>query len=131
MYIANVITPPPGFSITVTPNSFTIAPGATATFNVTVAALSGTAFAQWQHGSVTWTSFTTADTRVVVNVAVRRIQLRAPPVVRLRTSTASVLQPFPVEMGAAGYVPTVYALAPPTVYNTSISIQQNDPNGYT
>ncbi|MDH5619245.1 MAG: hypothetical protein OEZ11_11440, partial [Gammaproteobacteria bacterium] len=68
------ISPPPGMDVSVVPNSISLAPGQSTTFDVTVTYLSGP-LELWRFGSFSWRS----DTHVVRSpIAVRPTSILAP-----------------------------------------------------
>ncbi|MFQ6005556.1 MAG: S8 family serine peptidase, partial [Woeseia sp.] len=110
-YVANVIAPPET-AVQVIPANLTIAPGQSATFDVTFTYVSGP-LDLWRFGSLTWSS-SNHDVRSVL--AVRPVSVTAPAEVASFGGSGSVS--FPVEFGYTGsYSPGVHGLRKPLVVN--------------
>ncbi|MEJ2128151.1 MAG: S8 family serine peptidase [Woeseiaceae bacterium] len=110
-YVAS-ISPPAGIDVTVTPQSVTLAPGASAEFDVTFTLLSGP-LDLWRFGSLTWNSGTHSAYSAL---AVRPITITAPS--QVTDFGASGTLAFPVEFGYTGaYTPSVHGLRLPLVIN--------------
>jgi len=96
------IVPPSGFGVQVIPSSISLAPGQSASFEVTITYLSGP-LDLWYFGSLTWRG----DTHSVRSpLAVRAGSVSAPAEVSSFGGTGSLT--FPVEFGYTGaYIPVV------------------------
>ena len=110
-YTANIV-PPSGIGITVVPQSITVPPGQSASFDVTFNVESGP-LDLWRFGSLTWES----DSHSVYStLAVRPISVTAPAEVTSFGASGSLS--FPVEFGYTGaYTPGVHGLRLPLVIN--------------
>jgi len=110
-YTANII-PPSGVGVTVVPQSITVPPGQSVTFDVTFSFESGP-LDLWRFGSLTWEN----DSHTVYStLAVRPISVTAP--VEVTSFGASGSLSFPVEFGYTGaYSPGVHGLRLPLVIN--------------
>ena len=118
-YTAEIV-PPSGISVSVQPTSITVAPGATASFDVTLAYQSGP-LDLWRFGSLTWTN---ADHAVYSTLAVRPTSVTAPAEITALGGDGSLS--FPVEFGYTGaYSPGVHGLSLPLIVNGFVD---NDPN---
>src|SRR4051794_2811963 len=87
----------PGFDVHVTPNSFTLAPGASQTFTVQYSRTDAE-FDTWSKGSLTWTG---AGHQVRIPVALRAVGVAAPQEVHADAS-ATGSQDFTVTPGFTG-----------------------------
>jgi len=114
------ITPPPGMSINVVPDSLSLAPGQSATFDVTATYLSGS-LDLWRYGSLTWVS----DTHEVYSaIAVKPTSILAPDEITEIGGTGSTA--FDVEFGySGGYSPQVHGLVLPLILDGFV---ENDPD---
>ncbi len=118
-YVAEA-SPPPGMTVAVVPGNLSLAPGESATFDVTVAYESGP-LDLWRFGSMTWTS--NAHT-VYTPIAVKPTSILAPA--EITTSGGSDSRSFEVEFGYAGaYSAGVHGLNLPLVLNGFV---ENDPD---
>jgi hypothetical protein len=118
-YTAEIV-PPPGISVSVLPNSITVAPGATASFDVTLDNVSGQ-LDQWQFGSLTWSN---NEHSVYSTLAVRPSTITGPGEVFGARTDGNLS--FSVEFGYTGaYLPGVHGLSLPLVVNGFVD---NDPN---
>jgi len=111
-----VVVAPAGIGVTVTPPSITVAPGQSATFDVTFSYESGP-LDLWRFGSLTWEN---NERSIHSSVAIRPISITAPSQVTDfgESGTAS----FPVEFGYTGaYTPGVHGLRLPLVINSFVA----------
>jgi hypothetical protein len=88
---------PPGIDVTVSPESLVLAPGASATFEVTFTTRSNATFNQWTFGQLLWS---VGGNHVASPIAVRPIKLAAP--VELRAEGAPGELSFDVQFGYTG-----------------------------
>jgi len=104
------ISPPPGMVVTVVPNSISLAPGQSTTFNVTVTYQSGP-LDLWRFGSLTWRS----ESRDVYSpIAVKPTSILAPEEITTFGGTGSLN--FDVEFGYSGsYSAQVHGLNLPLI----------------
>ncbi len=103
-YLAEVVAPG-GMSVQVSPISLNVAPGMSASFDVTITYQSGP-LDQWRFGSLTWKS---ARHSVRSVIAARPVSLTAPVEVKSAGGTGSIT--FPVAFGYDGmYSPGVHGL---------------------
>lgn len=110
-YVANVVAPPE-MTVSVVPSNLTIAPGQSATFDVTFTYASGP-LDLWRFGSLTWSS-SNHDVRSVLGV--QPVSVTAPAEVSSFGGTGNIS--FPVEFGYTGsYTPGVHGLRKPLVVN--------------
>ncbi len=117
-YVATVVAPE-GIGVNVVPASLTVAPGETATFDVTFSFESGP-LDLWRFGSLTWSDGTHS---VYSTIAIRPISVTAPAQVTDFGADGSLS--FPVEFGYTGaYTPGVHGLRLPLVLNGFVD---NDP----
>ncbi|MGB5246405.1 MAG: S8 family serine peptidase [Woeseia sp.] len=118
-YAAQVAAPP-GITVAVVPASLSLAPGQSASFEVTMTYASGP-LNSWRFGSLTWVS---DDHSVRSPLAARPVSLTAPTEVA-GTGTAGSLG-FPVEFGYDGaYTAAVHGLRKPLVVRGQVD-QDND-----
>ena len=118
-YVAEA-SPPPGMTITVVPSNISLAPGQSASFDVTVTYESGP-LDLWRFGSMTWRS---EDHTVYSPVAVKPTSVLAPD--EITTSGGTDARSFEVEFGYSGaYSPGVHGLNLPLVLNGFV---ENDPD---
>ena len=120
MYIAD-IEPPPAVAVTVAPNSLSLGPGQSASFDVTLQYLSGP-LDFWRFGSLSWVG----DDHVVrTPLAVRPASLLAPAEVSGIGGSGSA--PIPVTFGYNGfYTPRVHGLRSPTILRQRFVDQDPD-----
>ena len=113
------ISAPPGMGVAVVPNSISLAPGESTTFDVTVTYLSGP-LDLWRFGSFTWRS----DTHDVYSpIAVKPTSILAPAEITTFGGTGTL--DFNVEFGySGGYSPQVHGLNLPLIINGFVD---NDP----
>lgn len=113
------ISAPPGIRVDVNPPSINVAPGATATFDVTLTYESGP-MDLWRFGSLTWSS----DTHDVFStIAVKPTSIVAAAEITSFGGTGT--HTFPVEFGYTGsYAARVHGLNPPYIEQRSVD---NDP----
>ena len=117
-YVATVIAPV-GIGVNVAPASITVAPGETATFDVTFSFESGP-LDLWRFGSLTWSD---GNHSVYSTIAIRPISVTAPAQVTDFGADGSLS--FPVEFGYTGaYTAGVHGLRLPLVLNGFVD---NDP----
>ena len=113
-YTVNVV-PPSGIGVAVAPQTITLQPGASASFDVTLSMQSGP-LDLWRFGSMTWES---NDRSVYSTLAVRPISITAPAEVTDFGASGSLM--FPVEFGFTGaYAPSVHGLRLPLVINAFV-----------
>jgi hypothetical protein len=106
------VSPPPGMRLDVVPNSVSLAPGQSASFDVTVTYESGP-LDLWRFGSMTWRS---QDQDVFSPIAVRPTSILAPQ--EITTFGGTGAQSFDVEFGySGGYSADVHGLNLPLVLN--------------
>ena len=106
------VVPPAGIGVTVAPQTLSLQPGASATFDVTFSMQSGP-LDSWRFGSLTWEN---NDHSVYSTLAVRPITITAP--VQVTDFGADGALTFPVEFGFTGaYTPSVHGLRTPLVIN--------------
>jgi subtilisin family serine protease len=110
-YVAGIVAPA-GIAVDVAPAVLALAPGASATFDVTFTYEDGP-LDLWRFGSLTWVD----DDRSVRSVlAVRPTSVNAPA--EVQSSGASGTIDFPVEFGYTGsYLPGVHGLRAPLAIN--------------
>jgi subtilisin family serine protease len=114
-----VVVPPAGIGVTVTPPSITVAPGQSATFDITFNFKSGP-LDLWRFGSLTWENNRHS---VYSSIAIRPISITAPSQVTDFGASGSLS--FPVEFGYTGaYSPGVHGLRLPLIINSFVA---NDP----
>jgi len=110
-YTVNVV-PPAGISVSVSPQTISLQPGASTSFDVTLSMQSGP-LDLWRFGSLTWEN---NDRSVYSTLAVRPISITAPVQVTDFGTSGSLT--FPVEFGFTGaYTPSVHGLRLPLVIN--------------
>ncbi|WP_392545315.1 S8 family serine peptidase [Oryzobacter telluris] len=104
------IDSPRGFTVTASPSTVDLPPGATARVTLTVLATGSVAAGQWSFGSLTWRG---SGYEVRSPVALKGLALRAPAVVT--GSGASGTATVPVEVGTTGrYEAVPHGLVPAT-----------------
>jgi subtilisin family serine protease len=104
------VTPPPGMSVDVVPNSLSIGPGQSATFDVTATYLSGN-LDLWRYGSLNWVS---ENHEVYSPLAIRPTSIVAPEEITTLGGTGSVS--FDVVFGySGGYAPQAHGLVLPLI----------------
>lgn len=109
------VSPPPGMGVTVVPNSISLAPGESATFDVTTTYQSGP-LDLWRFGSFTWRS---ESHDVYSPIAVKPTSVLAPAELTTFGGTGSLS--FDVEFGYSGtYSPQVHGLNQPLVLNGTV-----------
>lgn len=122
-YVAEVVAPT-GIGVTVTPQSISVGPGETASFDVTLRVESGL-LDRWRFGSLTWVG---DRHRVYSSIAVRPISVTAPAELTVSGGSGaneSGTLSFPVEFGYTGsYSPGVHGLRLPLVIDGHVD---NDP----
>ncbi len=113
------ITAPPGMDVSVVPNSISLAPGESTTFDVVATYLSGP-LDLWRFGSFTWRS----ETHDVYSpIAIKPTSILAPAEITTFGGTGS--QSFDVEFGySGGYSPQVHGLNLPLIVDGFVD---NDP----
>ena len=108
-YVAEIV-PPVGLAVQVSPPALTVAPGESASFEVTLTYQSGP-LDLWRFGSLTWRG---SEREVRSVLAVRPTSVNAPAEV-FATGTSGSFD-FPVEFGYSGaYSPGVHGLSAPLV----------------
>ncbi|MEX2126490.1 MAG: S8 family serine peptidase [Woeseia sp.] len=114
-YAAEIVAPA-GIAVEVAPSALSLAPGASATFEVTFAFADGP-LDLWRFGSLTWVG----DDRSVRSVlAVRPTSVNAPA--EVQSAGASGTIDFPVEFGYSGsYSPGVHGLRAPLVIDAFVA----------
>jgi subtilisin family serine protease len=117
-YNVNVVAPP-GISVDVSPPAISLAPGESASFDVTLTYVSGP-MDLWRFGSLTWNG---DDHDVRSNIAVKPASITAPAdIISFGGSGSEV---FPVEFGYNGsYNPGVHGLNLPLIQSRFVD---NDP----
>ncbi len=119
-YLAE-IEAPPGVSVAVSPNSLSVGPGQSATFDVTLRYQTGT-LDLWRFGSLTWVS---NDHSVRSPIAVRPASLIAPEEASSFGGSGSAS--FPVIFGYNGtYLPRVHGLRLPFIVRDNFVNQDPD-----
>ena len=114
------VTPPPGMRIDVVPPSVSLAPGQSASFDVTLTYESGP-LDLWRYGSIEWQS---DDADVYSPVAVKPTSIVAPDEVEGRGGTGTLA--FDVQFGYSGaYATQVHGLNLPRVLDGFVD---NDPD---
>ena len=114
------VAPPPGMSVDVVPNSLSIGPGQSATFDVTATYLSGD-LDLWRYGSLTWVS---ENHEVYSPLAIKPTSIVAPEEITTLGGTGSVS--FDVLFGySGGYAPQVHGLVLPSIHDGFVA---NDPD---
>jgi hypothetical protein len=115
-----LVKAPKGYRVTVSPSTFTLAPGASRTFSVTVTNVSAPA-GEWRFGSLTWRANGNAYD-VYSPIAVKGTPFLAPSSVS-GTGTSGSLS-FPIRFGYTGtYSAAAHGLEAPTI--TSDNVQQD------
>lgn len=118
-YTAEIV-PPSGIAVSVLPTSMTLAPGASATFDVTLAYTSGP-LDLWRFGSLTWSN---NDHSVYSALAVRPTSITAPGEITALGGDGSLS--FSVDFGYTGaYSPGVHGLSLPLIVDGFVD---NDPS---
>ena len=118
-FVANVVAPA-GIGVTVSPPTLALAPGESATFDVTFRYESGP-LDLWRFGSLEWTNDRHS---VYSSIAIRPISVTAPTQVTALGESGSLS--FPVEFGYTGaYTPGVHGLRLPLIINGFVD---NDPS---
>ena len=113
------IEAPAGLEVTVTPPSLSLAPGESATFDVTIRYVSGL-LDQWRFGALTWRS---TERAVRSPIAVKPTSIIAPGEITALGGTGTFQ--FDVGFGySGGYLPRVHGLALPLVITGFVD---NDP----
>ncbi len=113
-------SPPPGMTMTVEPSAISLAPGQSASFDVTINYASGP-LDLWRFGSMTWRSDAHA---VYMPIAVRPTSVLAPA--EITTSGGTDARSFDVQFGYSGaYSAGVHGLNLPLVLNGFV---ENDPD---
>jgi hypothetical protein len=113
------VVEPAGVSVSVAPTSIALAPGESATYDVTLGYESGT-LDLWRFGSLSWKN---NNYSVYSTIAVRPISVTAPAEVTSFGESGSIT--FPVEFGYTGaYTPGVHGLRLPLIIDGFVD---NDP----
>ena len=106
------VSPPPGMLVEVMPNSLSLSPGQSATFDVTVSYASGP-LDLWRFGSLTWVS---EDREVFSPIAVKPTSILAPKEITTFGGTGAMS--FDIEFGYSGpYTAGVHGLNLPLILN--------------
>jgi hypothetical protein len=115
-----VIEAPPGFDVSVNPSTFTLLPGESAEFEVTITNVSAPP-GEWRFGSLTWTNRKGIDVRSPI--AVNAAAFVAPDEIDLTGISGS--DSFDIAFGYTGdYIPQVHGLNEPTPF---LAIVEDDP----
>ncbi len=123
-YTATVVHPP-GFRVTVDPESLTVAAGATASFDVTVRNLNAPV-GEWRFGSLTWGD---GVHEVRSPIAVNAQTVEAPT--EITGTGADGEQAFDVGLGFNGtYTPGAHGLVEPFLTEFSVTDDPNDAFGF-
>jgi len=110
-FVAQVVAPD-DITVDVVPPSITVAPGESATYDVTLS-YEGDDLDRWRFGSLAWTN---SDYSVYSTIAVRPISVTAPAQRTYLGESGS--EDFPVEFGYTGtYTPGVHGLRRPLILN--------------
>jgi subtilisin family serine protease len=110
------VVAPPGYDVTVTPNSLTLNPGDSATFEVTITNNGGGPVGEWRFGSLTWKA---GKYSVYSPIAVNGALFSAPAEVFGSGETGSAS--FDVQFGYTGsYTAGAHGLIPATVTNATV-----------
>lgn len=113
-YTAEVV-PPGGILVSVSPQTLTVPPGTTASFDVTFTYAAGV-LDLWRFGSLTWTS---NDRDIYSTLAIRPAAVTASG--EITTLGGSGTLSFPVQFGYTGpYAPGVHGLRLPTVLGDGV-----------
>jgi len=91
---------PPGTDISVSPSSFTVGPGESATYEVTISATTAAVLNQWTFGSLTWSHG--GEYSVSSPIAVRPVAFSAPAEVSVGAAEADGSVSYDVEFGFSG-----------------------------
>ena len=114
-YTAEIVAPS-GVAVSVVPASIALAPGATASFDVTFMFESGP-LDLWRFGSLTWTS---SDHDVYSTLAIRPASVTAPAEITALGANGSLS--FSVDFGYTGpYAPGVHGLRLPAVIGDNVN----------
>jgi len=106
------VSPPPGMRVEIDPGSISLAPGESATFDITITYESGPQDL-WRFGSYTWRS---TEHAVYSPIAVKPTSVLAPEEIATYGGTGTI--DFEVEFGYSGtYAPGVHGLNLPLVLN--------------
>jgi subtilisin family serine protease len=124
---------PPGYSVTVTPSSFSLKRGDTATYHVTITNDGSVPAGEWRFGSLTWND-DTGHYDVYSPIAVKGSLFSAPA--EISGSGAAGTTSFDVQFGYGGsYSAAPHGLVPATVTSDNVvqdPDQSFDPNdGYS
>ncbi|MBN2119394.1 MAG: S8 family serine peptidase [Anaerolineales bacterium] len=121
------VVAPPGYDVTVTPNSLTLNPGESATFEVTITNNGGGPVGEWRFGSLTWKAHRYS---VYSPIAVQGALFDAPGEISGTGESGSAS--FDVQFGYTGaYAAGAHGLVPATVTNATVlqdPDQEFDPN---
>lgn len=111
------VNPPEGYEVSVSPSSFRLKPGQTATYNVTVTN-AGAPVGEWRFGSLTW-SDKTGHYDVYSPIAVRGSLFNAPE--SITGSGESGSESFAIQFGYTGsYSAAAHGLEPATVSSGTV-----------
>ena len=123
-YTAEIV-PPPGVLVNVVPSTLTVAPGATASFDVNFEYESGQ-LDLWRFGSLTWTS---NERDVYSALAIRPAAVTAPVQITRFGANGSVS--FPVQFGYTGaYSAVVHGLRLPSVIGDGVNDDADNNFGF-
>jgi len=115
---------PEGYTVTVTPSSLTLAPGASASFTVTLTSSASVPLGQWRSGALTWVG---GDYRARSPLAVKAVPIAAPASVTGTGTSGSAS--IPVQFGFSGpYTATAGGLVPAT--HTTGTVAQDPDQTY-
>ena len=107
---------PPGYNVTVTPDTLTLAPGESATFEVTIANDGSAPVGEWRQGALQWKA---GKYSVVSPIAVKGALFDAP--LEISGSGESGSASFNVQFGYTGdYMAGAHGLIPATVTNATV-----------
>ena len=116
---------PPSFDVTVSPTTFTLKRGQSATYYVTITNTGSAIFGQWVFGALSWND-TAGRYQVYSPIAVRAIALQAPAIVS-GAGTAGAAS-FAVQFGYTGnYAAVPHGMVPAVIISDNV-VQDPDQN---